>query len=72
MGEDNYLKLRNVYSINYSDVNVFMTSSEKITYAECNKMLIKSINFDITLAPNEEREIVYGPPLWEYPGDLLE
>jgi hypothetical protein len=21
---------------------------------------------------DEEREIVYGPPLWEYPGDLLE
>ena len=49
MGQDNYLKLRNVYSINYSDVNVFMTSSEKITYAECNKMLIKSISFDVDL-----------------------
>ena len=60
MGEDNYLKLRNVYSINYSDVNVFMTSSEKIKYAECNKMLIKSINFDVTLAPDEEKEIVFA------------
>jgi cyclic beta-1,2-glucan synthetase len=60
MGRDNYLKLRNVYSINYSDVNVFMTSSEKITYAECNKMLVKSINFDVTLKPNEEKEIVFA------------
>ena len=60
MGRDNYLKLRNVYSINYSDVNVFMTSSEKITYAECNKMLVKSINFDVTLAPGEEKEIVFA------------
>ena len=59
MGDDNYLKLRNVYSINYSDVNVFMTSSEKIKYAECNKMLVKSINFDVTLAPDEEKEIVF-------------
>ena len=60
MGRDNYLKLRNVYSINYSDVNVFMTSSEKITYAECNKMLVKNINFDVTLKPNEEKEIVFA------------
>ncbi len=60
MGEDNYLKLRNVYSINYSDVNVFMTSSEKITKAECNKMLVKSISFDIDLKPNEEKEIVFA------------
>ena len=59
MGDDNYLKLRNVYSINYSDVNVFMTSSEKIKYAECNKMLIKSINFDVELKPNEEKEIAF-------------
>ena len=60
MGNDNYLKLRNVYSINYSDVNVFMTSSEKIKYAECNKMLIKSISFDVTLKSNEEKEIVFA------------
>ena len=60
MGDDNYLKLRNVYSINYSDVNVFMSSSEKIKYAECNKMLVKSINFDVTLKPNEEKEIVFA------------
>ena len=60
MGDDNYLKLRNVYSINYSDVNVFMTSSEKITYAECNKMLIKSISFDVELDKNEEKTLVFA------------
>ena len=59
MGRDNYLKLRNVYSINYSDVNVFMSSSEKIKYAECNKMLVKNINFDVTLKPDETKEIVF-------------
>ena len=59
MGDDNYLKLRNVYSINYSDVNVFMTSSEKITKAECNKMLIKNISFDIDLKAKEEKEIAF-------------
>ena len=59
MGRDNYLKLRNVYSINYSDVNVFMSSSEKIDYAECNKMLIKSISFDIELDKDEEKTLVF-------------
>ena len=49
MGRDNYLKMRNVYSINYGDVNVFMSTSETITYAECNKMLVKNISFDVTL-----------------------
>lgn len=59
MGDDNYLKMRNVYSINYSDVNVFMSSSEKIKYAECNKMLVKSIDLDVSLKSNEEKEIVF-------------
>jgi cyclic beta-1,2-glucan synthetase len=59
MGDDNYLKMRNVYSINYGDVNVFMSSSEKITSAECEKMLIKSISFDVDLAAQEEKEIVF-------------
>ena len=59
MGDDNYLKMRNVYSINYGDVNVFMSSSEKINYAECNKVLIKSIDFDITLEKEEEKTIVF-------------
>ena len=59
MGDDNYLKMRNVYSINYGDVNVFMTSSEKITYAECNKMLIKNISVDIDLLGGEEKTIAF-------------
>lgn len=59
MGEDNYLKMRNVYSINYGDVNVFMTASEKITNAECEKMLVKNISFDINLAKEEEKTIAF-------------
>ncbi len=58
MGLDNYLKMRNVYSINYGDVNVFMSSSEKIEYAECNKMLIKNIDFTIDLDKGEEKTFV--------------
>ncbi|MBQ9018724.1 MAG: hypothetical protein IJ097_00230 [Bacilli bacterium] len=57
--QDNYLKLRNVYSSNYSDVNVFMSSSEKITSCEYKKMLIKNISFDIDLKANEEKELVF-------------
>jgi len=59
MGDDNYLKMRNVYSINYSDVNVFISASEKITYAECNKMLYKDISFTIDLAKEEEKTIAF-------------
>ena len=60
MGDDNYLKMRNVYSINYGDVNVFMTSSEKINYAECNKMLIKNINTTVKLDKEEEKYLVFA------------
>ncbi|MBQ6497272.1 MAG: hypothetical protein IJI58_00980 [Bacilli bacterium] len=60
MGLDNYLKMRNVYSINYGDVNVFMTSSEKIKFAECNKMLIKSIVVEANLEADEERTLVFA------------
>lgn len=59
MGADNYLKMRNVYSINYSDVNVFMSTSEKISSAECNKMLYKDISFNVDLAKEEEKTIAF-------------
>ena len=60
MGDDNYLKMRNVYSINYGDVNVFMTCSEPIEYAECNKMLVKNISFTTSLAAGEEKNIIFA------------
>ena len=59
MGDDNYLKMRNVYSINYGDVNVFMSTSEHIESAICDKMLIKNISFNQTLKDEEEKEIVF-------------
>ena len=59
MGLDNYLKMRNVYSINYGDVNVFMSSSEKIKFAECNKMLVKNIVVEADLKPEEEKTLVF-------------
>ena len=58
-GDDNYLKMRNVYSINYGDVNVFMSTSEKIENAVCENMLIKSISFNLELDKNEEKNIVF-------------
>ena len=59
MGDDNYLKMRNVYSINFGDINVFMSASEKIASATIDKMLIKDISFDIDLKKNEEKTIVF-------------
>ena len=60
MGDDNYLKMRNVYSLNFGDVNVFMTSSLPINSAELNKMLVKSINTSVSLEAKEEKYIVFA------------
>ena len=59
MGDDNYLKMRNVYSINFGDVNVFMSASEPIASATCDKMLIKDISFDLEMKANEEKNLVF-------------
>ena len=59
MGDDNYMKLRNVYSINFGDVNVFMSSSEKIESAICDKILSKSIDTKVSLDANEEKTIAF-------------
>ncbi len=59
MGDDNYLKMRNVYINNYSDVNVFMSSNEKITSATIDKTLVKSITTNISFNPLEEKEIIF-------------
>ena len=59
MGDDNYVKMRNVYSTDFGDINAFMSSSEVITKAECENMLIKSISFDLELAKGEEKTIVF-------------
>ncbi|MBR3210501.1 MAG: hypothetical protein IKF71_01005 [Bacilli bacterium] len=59
MGDDNYVKMRNVYSINYGDVNVFMTASEKIDQAITERMLVKDIAFDVELAKDEEKDIIF-------------
>ena len=59
MGNDNYLKLRNVYSINYGDVCVYMSSSLKIDSAEADRILLKSITNKIKLGSEEEITISY-------------
>ena len=59
MGNDNYLKMRNVYSINYSDLVVFMSSSLKIESATLDKILVKDINSSIHLAAGEEMTISF-------------
>ena len=59
MGDDNYLKMRNVYSIDYSDVNVFASSSEKIINCEYQKMLTKNISINIELDKQEEKYVAF-------------
>lgn len=56
---ENYIRMRNVYSINYSNVTVFMSSSEKIVNANVNQILVKSIDTKLTLKQNEVKEIVF-------------
>ena len=56
---DNYLKLRNVYSINHADIITFMSSSEKITDVSLDRILTKSIENNITLREQEEKELVF-------------
>ena len=59
VGNKNYMKLRNVYSISYGDVCVYMSSSEKITSAVTDRILLKSISNKITLSAMEETTLVY-------------
>lgn len=59
MEEDNLLKLRNAYSINYSDVCVYMSCNEKISSWCSDRILVKSINSKISLKAKEEKTIVF-------------
>ena len=56
---DDYVRLRNVYSINYSDVVVCMASSMKLTDSSVDRILSKSISTKVELEPLEEKEIVF-------------
>ena len=56
---DDYVKLRNVYSINYSDVVVCMAASMKLTDSSVDRILSKSISTKVELEPLEEKEMVF-------------
>ena len=57
--DSNYLKLRNVYSINFSDVNVFISSSLKIVKATEDRILVKDITTKLDLAPGEVKTVSF-------------
>ena len=57
--KDNYLNLRNVYSINYSDTNVFMSSSEIINNVIDDGIVEKSIETEFDLASGEIRTLSF-------------
>ena len=59
MGRDNYLKLRNVYSVTFGDVCVFMSTDLKIDSTVNDKILIKSIHTKIHLEPEDTNTCVF-------------
>ena len=59
LGDDNFVKMRNVYSINYGDVNVFMSSNLKINSANTNRMLVKSITSKVSLEAGKSVDLIY-------------
>lgn len=56
---NNCVRLRNAYSINYSDCCVYMSSSEKIVSSVVDKILVKSIDINVSLEPDEEKSISF-------------
>lgn len=59
MGNDNYLKLRNVYSNTYSNISVFMSTNLKINSTVNDKILIKSIHTKLHLESNSSKTCVF-------------
>ena len=60
MENDNYLKMRNVYSLNYSDAIVFMSSSEKIDTALTNRILLKTINIKVNIKAKAKKTLAFS------------
>ena len=56
---DNCVKLRNVYSVNYSEFCVYMSSSERINSSVIDRILVKSIDTKVSLKPSEEKSISF-------------
>ena len=59
MGQDNYLKLRNVYSVTYGDVCVYMSTDLPIDETVNDKILVKSIHSKIHLEKEESTTCVF-------------
>ena len=58
-GNDNYLKLRNVYSVTYGDVCVFMSSDLDIDSTVNDKILVKSIHTKLHLEADSSDTCVF-------------
>lgn len=57
---NNCLSMRNVYSINYSNINTFMSSNEQISYVIKDRVMIKEIGFNVTLLPSETKSFIFS------------
>lgn len=60
MESNNYLRMRNVYNNDYSDINVFMSSSEKIVKFVDDKIIIKEIGINIIVPAEKEKKVIFS------------
>ncbi len=59
MNHNQYMRLRNVYNIDYSDVSVFLSSSETIKDYVIDRILVKEIKTTIVLEKKKKKQIVF-------------
>lgn len=55
----NAILIRNVYNINFSHITAFLSSTLPITNYSIDRVLVKSIDVEITLEPGEEKEFSF-------------
>lgn len=57
--EHNNLNMRNVYNKYYSNVNVFLSSTDKINDYTMKKLLVKAISVNIKIKPGDVYELAF-------------
>lgn len=55
--ENNFITMRNVYNSSFNNLQVFMSSTEKIIGATIDQVIYKEIEVKVELKPNEEKNI---------------
>ena len=55
----NAILLRNVYNSDFSHITAFLTSTEKITSYEIDKVIFRSIDIEVNVGPGEEKTFAF-------------